>query len=246
MQKIGCCQYNSTRFIVLLIIITLKALFIGLIIVFDVIDLTFFTYINYLLTQLSFIILALIETKMIAKKYITKSFRFYALFILPITFGLTTFVAITIIIIVGLNSDMLMKSSQYNNGPNALSQIYVTDKIIHPIPLIELLIILLFYFRDVRYVFNVDIKNNDTLDKLSKTLYWLYFFLSPLFIVIMYMINVDFIGNYPVPVNSALVILIVIGSSIFIQLFFFLITWSFSKNNDRDIERNMYGIKKKN
>ncbi len=244
MQKEGCCQHNSTRFIVLIIIIVLKALFIGLIIVFEVIDLTFFTYINYLLTQLSFIILALIETKMIAKKYITKSFRFYSLFILPITFGLTTFIAISIIIIIGLNSDMLMKSSEYNNGPNALSQIYIADKIIHPLPLIELLIILLFYFRDVRLVFNEDIKINLKLDKHSKIFYWFYFFLSPLFIIILYIINVDFIGNYPVPINSVLIIAIVIISSILIQLFFFLIIWSFSKNNDRDIEGNIFGKKK--
>lgn len=238
------CEKSSSFFIFITIIITYKALIIGLLIALDIINLTFFTYINYILTTISFLILAIIETKIISKKKkLTKSFRFYTLFIFPVTFGLTAFVSLAILFIIGLNSSFLTKLSESGDGSD-LSSIYIKDKIIHSFPFIEIIILLLFKFKSFKLVFTRDIKFNKMLDGQLKFFYWLYFISSPLFILGLYMLTIDFINKYPVPVNNLLLISMVIISSILIQLFLFLLLWPFSavyKNGNYDEEK----IKKK-
>ncbi len=238
------CKNTSCFFIFITIIITYKALIIGLLIALEVINLTFFTYINYILTTISFLILAIIETKIISKKKkLTKSFRFYTLFIFPVTFGLTAFVSLAVLVIIGLNSSFLINIIE-PKGPNSFSNIYIKDKIIHAFPFIEILLILIFKFRSFKLVFRQDIKFNKMLNKQLKNFYWIYFTLSPLFIIGLYMLTIDFINKYPVPVHILLVILLVIISSLIIQLFLFLLLWSFGNiyNNDNYDEEK---IKKK-
>lgn len=229
----------SKNFYIITFITIYKVFLLACLLAFGVFSLKMFTYVNYLLTTLSFLFLSLILTKAKIKKHITKTYVLYSLFIFPITWGLTIFVAIAINIIIYLNSDMIMKTSEYNHGPNQFSQIYIVDKLIHTLPAFEILIIMILNLKNFRIITSEIITFNDYYNKFIKAVYIIYFFTFQLLFLFLYMIYNDFNKNYPTGLSIFITIPLVIICSLIIQFIYFILVWSFKKNNSSKIVKKI-------
>jgi len=192
-----------------------RSLFLSYFISTSIYDARFFTYFNYTFVTTSLALLILSMWNM-------NSYKLYVLFLLPLTYGTVIFVAFAIVVIVELNDWVFLKTSTFNGGTKTIGLIHTGDFIIHYLPLFEILLVLLLLDRSAVPIF----KNfYASLRPSSKVYYTIYFLLSSLFLILLYMINMDFASNYPTSLPIASTIALVVVMAILFQSLLFGI-WS--------------------
>ena len=215
---------NHVVFGILAALLVLRGLIFGGLVFVNAVDPSFFTYQNYMMNTLWFLLLVL----SLFQKW---TFQLWCLLILPLYWGTTAFVGIAISPIIFLNDTIESRGSILNGGTRTLGQLYFGDNIVHQYPLTEVLLVFFLLNRYIQAHFrNFFISTYG----LGFAFYSLYLMLSPLVVLLFYMLNFDFLGNYPTPISETGTVLAVIGLTLFLQAILFLILYfngSMSKND---------------
>jgi len=175
-------------------------------------DVKFFTYINYALGTFLLVMLLL-------SMWDVKYYSLYIIFIIPIFYGTTIFISFAIIVIIQLNDNVFLKTTVDNGGTRSIGTIHTGDFILHQLPLFEVVLIL-FLIKDS--MLNSFGQFYYSLRSYGKTLYTAYFLLISTFILFVYMINIDFVSNYPTNLDLIYIILLTVSMAIFTELLLFL------------------------
>lgn len=183
--------------------------------VFRIIDLGFFTYQNFLLSTAILFLYALCIWQSWSRSL------FYAVFY-PIYWGTVVFVSIAIVVILKLNGSLLLKTAGDNGGPNDIGEIHTADWLIHQWPWIELLLFTWWQWPLIIHHFT---RTYSSLSDPERAGYVLYSLLIPNGVLLFYMLNFDFLGNYPTPMPNWAVILLVVGISLLIQAALILVLY---------------------
>ncbi len=175
---------------------------------FRIIDPGFFTYQNFLLSAVLFYLYAV----MLWSQWSRRLFFYIAL---PIYWGTPIFVGIAIVVILKLNGgDLMLKTVDIFGGPNSIGDIHTGDYLIHQWPWIEVVLFTWFNWPAITAAFALGFAQADTL---GKVVYSLYLLLVPFGILLFYMVNFDFIGNYPTHLPDWAVIAAVVATAILVQ-----------------------------
>jgi len=179
------------------------------------VDPSFFTYQNFMLCTLLLSLLILSSFK-------TWAFEFFTLFLVPLYWGTTFFVAIAIVVIVHLNGGIFMKTTIDNGGTNPVGKVHTGDWMLHQWPAIEIALILFMLQTFVVQAFHNFYRQLSVWGKIG---YTAYFHLVSLAVLAFYMLNFDFVVNYPTPISEAAVYLLVVALALFTELLLFLMLY---------------------
>jgi hypothetical protein len=214
-------KFHNVSYIIISFISLYRVIILAYFISSDGLDLKFFTYINYTLVTMSFMALLLSSWSYVY-------YSIYCLFIWPITFGVTLFVSIAIVIIIQLNDKLFIKSTTENGGHHTIGLVHTADFFIHQLPALEVAIIAICLIRTSSIIFNNFVKK---MNKIQKAFYSIYFLCCSLFLLGLYMITMDFGKNYPTKLPNYLIYLIVICSSIFLNSLLYLLHYFYPDSN---------------
>jgi hypothetical protein len=193
----------------LLLFITVRVVVITVLGVTGGIDPTFFTYQNFILDTFWLLFLS-------QAIWSRSTFEWFALFVLPIYWGTTTFVALAIVVIVYLNGGIFVKTSTFNGGHNTIGVVHTGDWILHQWPWVEALLVLLLLYGEFWGTFQ-NFYYHSGLNKGEKAAYIIYFLTAPLMILAFYMVNFNFLVNYPNEMPEGAIIGLVIGLALLVQ-----------------------------
>lgn len=177
-----------------------------------ILDLHFFTYINY--TLLTFLILLLI--------YSMREpgwFKLYAVALLPIAYGVTIYIAFAIVVIVDLNAMVLLRSSKMNGGDRDIGRLNTGNFLVHTLPLLEILFIVGLNFGYFKSAVRPYFKSLSTGGRAAYTLYWMF---ASVIVFVFYMLNFDYSSNYPTDLSTATLLAISIPVAVFTELLLYL------------------------
>jgi hypothetical protein len=174
---------------------------------FRIIDPAFFTYQSFLLSSCILFLYAGCLWQNWSRSL------FYAVFY-PIYWGTVIFVSVAIVVIVTLNGSIFIKTAEENGGPNDIGKVHTADNIIHQWPWVELLFFTWFQWPLLIHYFS---ELYSHLQPGERAGYLLYILLIPNGILLFYMLNFDFLGNYPTPLPTWAVTLLVVLISLVIQ-----------------------------
>lgn len=174
-------------------------------------DATFFTYINYGVVTLSMALLLL-------SMWHIPAYELWVLFLLPLVWGTTVFVALAIIVIVQLNDGVFLKTTTQNEGTNSVATIHTGDWLLHQLPFVELLLIVLVLWPTAVVIFHNFWRQMSTS---SRVAYTIYFHLSALLVLSFYMINIDYSVNYPSDLSAKAIWALTIVLALLVELFLF-------------------------
>jgi hypothetical protein len=184
-----------------------------LIIGFRVFDITMFTYVDYLLVTLDYVLL------LYAMRQVWL-FKAYVMYILPIIIGTTLSVTISIVVILQSNGGaLLLRSSTLNGGTHSLGTIHSAHFIVHFLTTIDLLLVLLFNWGFIKANYRTVYFS---LSGRARAFHAGWFMLASLSILIIYMLNFNFIKNYPVHMQPWESVLLQVVISIAIGFIFWL------------------------
>lgn len=182
---------------------------------YRIVDPAFFTYQSFLLsTAILFLYAACIWRNW------TRAL-FYEVFY-PIYWGTIIFVSVAIVVILKLNGSLLTKTGEENGGPNDIGAIHTADTLIHQWPWVELLFFSWLQFPLILHHFT---ELYTRLSKGERAGYLLYILLVPNSILLFYMLNFDFLGNYPTPMPTWAVALLVVVIALAIQAVLILVLY---------------------
>ena len=210
---------NHFLFWILTVLLLIRTSILGALIAVGAVDPTFFTYQNYMMDTL-WLLLG------ICACFRNWTFQFWALFVFPIYWGTTDFVSFAITVIVGLNPKVFIINSIFNNGTRDMGQLYVGDNLVHQYPMAEVLFVAFLLYRPLTHVFH---QFFFSLSTKGKVFYTIYILVSPLTILILYMVNFNFLGNYPTPISEAGTIALVTALSIATQAVLFGVLYGLSR-----------------
>ena len=154
---------------------------------FRIIDPSYFTYQNFLLSTVLFYLYAV----MMWRQWSRRLFFYLAL---PIYWGTPIFVGVAIVVILWRNGSLMLKTLDLYGGPNSVGDIHTADHLIHQWPWVEVVLFTWFNWAAILDTFALGFARSS---KLGKVLYSFYILLVPLGILFFYMANFDFLGNYP-------------------------------------------------
>jgi hypothetical protein len=179
----------------------------GYFIAAEIFDPRFFTYFNYALGFAFYNVLYL-------SFFSVELFEFVTLFLLPVYFNTTTFVFIAIVVIVALNDTVFTRASVLGGTNRTIGETHTGDWIVHYLPMVALLAVLIsiqaYYLEFVQNYWKYA-------SKLARIFYVFYLFLTPLAILLIYMLTMPFDQNYPTTLSTWELLLLVIGMSLAIQ-----------------------------
>lgn len=195
-----------------------RIVILGFLLGLGILDALFFTYINYTLDTLAYGALVLAMWKLPA-------YKFYVLFVLPLIYGTTIFVFLAIVVIVQMNDGVFLKTTVYNAGTRAVGAVHTGDWLIHYLPLVEIFVILLLLNRTAKPIFQ---RFYSALSTRGKVLYTSYFLLCSAFVLLLYMLSINFQKNYPTGLATGVVLAVTLVVGVVTELF--LYTWYRSGN----------------
>jgi len=177
---------------VLMVVALYRSCIVSLLIGLRVFDGRMFTYLDYLLVTLNYILM------LYCMRHVWL-FQTFTLYSLPIMIGTTLSVTISIIIILQANGgQLLLASSPLNGGVNSLGTIHTAHSIVHFVTTIDLLLVLLFNWGFIKANYRATYL---LLSQRARVGHALWFILASLGILVIYMLNFDFISNYPVAMS---------------------------------------------
>jgi hypothetical protein len=179
----------------------------GYFIAAEIFDPRFFTYFNYALGFAFYNALYL-------SFFSVELFEFVSLFLVPVYFNTTTFVFIAIVVIVALNDTVFTRASVLGGTNRTIGETHTGDWIVHYLPMVALLAVLLsiqtYYLEFVQNYWKYATRN-------ARIFYVFYLFLTPLAILLIYMLTMPFDQNYPTTLATWELLFLVIGMSLAIQ-----------------------------
>lgn len=182
---------------------------------FQIIDPSYFTYQNFLLSTALLFLYAV----MLWSQWSRKLFFYLAL---PVYWGTPIFVAIAIVVILQLNGLLMMRTLDIFGGPNEIGHIHTADTLIHQWPWVEVVLFTWFNWAAITATFTLGFAATTTL---GKVLYSLYILLVPLGILLFYMLNFDFLGNYPTGLPTWALMGAVVVTAILVQALLYVIIY---------------------
>jgi len=208
-----------------LILVFASALWVGTMLGYfvaaDIFDPRFFTYFNY---ALGFAFYNLLYVSFFS----VELFGFVSLYIMPVYLNITAFVFIAIVVIVALNDNVFIRATVLGGTNRTIGETHTGDWIVHYLPLVMLILVLLsiqaYYLEFVETFWKYAGRN-------LKIFYIFYVFLTPLSILLVYMLTMPFDKNYPTTLATWELFLLVIGMSLVIQAIFlaFILTYPRAK-----------------
>ena len=193
----------------LLVFLVVRLTVIGVLGATGGIDPTFFTYQNFMIDTVWLLLLS-------QAIWSRRGFELWTLIVLPLYWGATVFVALAIVVIVYLNDGIFMKTALENGGRHTVGQIHAGDWILHQWPWAEALLVLVLLWGEFSAAFQ-NFFYRSSLNAGERTLYVLAFLAEPLLMLGFYMLNFDFLANYPTSVSHAGVIALVIVLGLLVQ-----------------------------
>lgn len=179
---------------------------------FRIIDPSYFTYQNFLLSTVLFYLYAV----MMWRQWSRRLFFYLAL---PIYWGTPIFVGVAIVVILWRNGSLMLKTLDLYGGPNSVGDIHTADHLIHQWPWVEVVLFTWFNWAAILDTFALGFARSS---KLGKVLYSFYILLVPLGILFFYMANFDFLGNYPTDLPNWVVVGAVALTAILVQALLYL------------------------
>lgn len=180
---------------------------------YRVFNIFMFTYIDYTLVTVGYALLIYSMRK-------PWTFTAAVFYILPIMIGTTLSVTFSIVIIIWRNGgDLLLGSTTINGGIHTLGEVHTAHFIIHFLTTVDLLVALLFNWNFIKANYRASYLAMNTLERVAHA-FW--FLLSALFILVIYMLNFDFVTNYPVHLAPWLSVLLQVVVSVGIASLFWL------------------------
>ena len=206
-------KITELQFWVLFVFISVRVFTLTMLEIWNIIDPTFFTYQNFLFDTFLLLLLSLSMWRRWAMELFVVIFY-------PVYWGTAAFVSFAIVVILHLNGDLILKTTTFNGGDNDMGKVHTGDNILHQWPIVEVLFITLVFWPVLIECFD---RYYTHLTTWSKVGYGFYFHLSSLAILVFYMVNFDFIHNYPTSLPHWAVILLVIALAILTQTILFLL-----------------------
>lgn len=193
------------------VIFLYRLVIIGFLLGLGILDALFFTYINYTLDTLAYGVLVIAMWKLPA-------YKFFVLFVIPLIYGTTSFVFLAIVVIVQMNDQVFLKTTVYNAGTRAVGAIHTGDWLIHYLPLIEIFVVLLLLNATAKPIFQ---RFYSELSTRGKVLYTGYFFFCAAFVLLLYMLSIDFQTNYPTGLPTGAVLAVTAVVCLVVELFLY-------------------------
>jgi hypothetical protein len=206
-----------------LILVFVIAIWMGVILGYfvaaEIFDPRFFTYFNYALGFAFYNVLYV-------SFFSVELFEFVTLFIVPIYLNTTTFVCIAIVIIVELNDTVFTRAGVLGGTNRTIGETHTGDWIVHYVPFFSILAVLgsiqVYYLDFVRNYWKYASRN-------ARIFYIFYAFLTPLVVLLIYMLTMPFAQNYPTTLTTWELFLMVIGLSLVIQAIFLTFVLTFPR-----------------
>jgi hypothetical protein len=206
-------RIHELQFWFLFAFIAVRVGVLTVLVIWDVIDPTFFTYQNFLFDTFLLILLSL-------SMWSGWSMELFTIVFYPLYWGTALFVSVAIVVIIHLNPEILMKTSPENGGDNDMGKIHTADVQLHQYPLVEVLFITLIFWPILLECFD---NFYQRLNIYGKVGYGFYVHLCSLAILAFYMVNFNFIHNYPTSLPNWAVILLVAVLAVLAQTVLFLL-----------------------
>jgi len=211
-------MYDSPNYFAVVfggLVVFLKALTLGWLLGQGIYDPSFFTYFTYTLLY-AFYTFAFISYSSV------KMMQFsYTFFLIPM-YGIAAFVCFAIVIIVACNDWVLVRTTILGGTTRKIGEVHTGDFVLHYLPTIGLTLYVLIHHRYI----GVAIANFwHSFSKSEKIAYIFYSYLSPISVILFYMIVMPFDRNYPTQLNGILVIVLVATLSLVIQTLILLIVF---------------------
>ena len=178
-------------------------------------DPKFFTYFTYTLLY-AFYGLAMISYSSLSLMQFVYSFLFIPML------GIVAFVAFAIIVIVGFNDWVMVRTTFLGGGDRTLGQVHTGDFIMHSMPLVGMLTYTLVHNLFIGLAFDGFWRS---LRRGQKVLYLIYLYLAPLLVLWLYMRTMPFDDNYPTSFSKPIMILLSTGLSALVQTVIILIAF---------------------
>jgi len=203
-------MYGRVQWVALILLFVLvlwMGFMLGYLVAKEIFDPRFFTYFNYALGFAFYNILYV-------SFFSVELFEFVTVFLLPVYVGTTLFVFFAIVVIVELNDWVFVRTTLLGGTNRTIGDNHTGDWIVHYFPAFCLLLVLLSI---ARYYMAFVGNYWQSLQKNGKAFYVVYVLLTPLSILVVYMITMPFDGNYPTSLSNWQVGMLVVGMSLLIQ-----------------------------
>jgi hypothetical protein len=175
-------------------------------------DLPRFTYIDYTLVTIDYLLLLYAMRRVWL-------FQAFIMYLLPIIIGTTLSVTVSIVVILKFNGSLLLAATALNGGEHTVGTVHAAHAIVHFFTSIDLLLVLLFNWSYIRANYRAIFFKFTTSERVFHAG---WFILSTLGIMTLYMLNFDFISNYPVGIRPWQSVLMQMAICIGIGLLFWL------------------------
>lgn len=220
-------MYEKPNWVVIVfaeLIILLKALTLGYLMGQGIYDPSFFTYFSYTLLYAFYLVALFSYTSPRSMQFV------YSFFFIPM-FGITSFVAFAIVVIVQCNDWVYLRTTILGGTTRAIGDVHTGDFVLHYLPLIGFL---LYAALHSRYI-GLSIHNLwHTLRTGEKMAYVFYLSLAPLLVLGFYMTVMPFDKNYPTMLSNWLIAVLVSVLSLSIQAIIILVVFYVFQAQDFD------------
>ena len=206
-------KITELQFWVLFIFIAIRVGTLTALDIWNIIDPTFFTYQNFLFDTFLLLLLSLSVWRRWAMELFVVVFY-------PLYWGTAAFVSVAIIVILQLNPSLLLMTTPENGGSNTLGKVHTGDNILHQWPIVEVLFLTLVLWAIILDCYDQFYRSLSLWGKIG---YGFYFHLCSLAILFFYMVNFNFIGNYPTSLPRWAIFLMVAGLAVLAQAVLFLL-----------------------
>lgn len=176
---------------------------------YGVLDIHFFTYINYTLVTLAYALWLYFMRR-------DFTYTMFSNYVLPMIWGTTLTVAVVIVVIVDMNEDIFLRSSKYNGGTRSIGKLHTGDFFVHFAPVFDLLLNIVVQMPYLKAHFQSEFRQMNLYDRIIQIVHFMF---SPIVILVIYMLNFDFHKNYPTSLPPAATITLVVFVSLCIQAF---------------------------
>jgi len=195
---------------------TIRLASLGLLGYWDIIDPRFFTYQNFILDTFLLVLLSI-------SLWERWALELFLLLLYPLYWGTAGFVSFAIVVILHLNGSLFTKTTPENGGTNDIGKVHTGDYELHQWPFVEVLLLTLVIWPHLLPAFS---RFYESLSTAGKVGYVFYFHLVSLGVLLLYMLNFDFLGNYPTALPSWVIIALVAALAILVQgVLFGLLYW---------------------
>jgi len=190
-----------------------RMVLVSLLIGFRVFDPKMFTYIDYTLVSLAYL-LFLYSARTVWL------YQLFTLYVLPVIIGTTLSVTVSIVVILQSNGgSLLIGASTLNGGSHSLGTVHTVHTLVHFFTSVDMLLMLLFNWDFIKANYRATYM---AMGNTARIAHAIWFIVGALVVLTVYMMNFNFVSNYPVHMLPWQSVLLQIVVSILIGFVFWL------------------------